>query len=252
MNDCLEDLVSSRRTLIIASNRGPVTFTRNEDGEIEFQRGSGGLVTALTGLARQIDATWIACAQTEEDTIWEKGEIPLRGGTSTIRVQFISPDPDAYEGYYNVISNPLLWFLQHSMWDLPRAPIINRATWHAWEEGYMAINRLFAEKIAEQIQEISRPALVMLQDYHLYLVTRFLHEMTDPHEAPITTHFVHIPWPGPEYWGILPPAMRQSILVSLCAVDLLGFQTREDGGRIPLRDWRNCWRPQADPADRPD
>lgn len=244
MNDCLEDLINSRRTLIIASNRGPVTFTRNEAGEIEFQRGSGGLVTALTGLARQIDATWIACAQTEEDTIWERGEIPLAGGTSTIRVQFISPDPEAYEGYYNVIANPLLWFLQHSMWDLPRAPIINRATWYAWEEGYMAINRLFAEQIVENLQQISRPALIMLQDYHLYLVARFIHEMADPQETPVTTHFVHIPWPGPEYWGILPPAMRQSILVSLCAVDLLGFQTREDG----LNFLRTCesYLPNAD------
>jgi len=41
-------------------------------------------------------------------------------------------------------------------------------------------------------------------------------------------HFVHIPWPGPEYWGILPPTMRQAILDGLCGVDLLGFQTRED------------------------
>jgi trehalose 6-phosphate synthase len=43
------------------------------------------------------------------------------------------------------------------------------------------------------------------------------------------THFVHIPWPGPEYWGILPPTMRQEILEGLCGADLVGFQTKEDG-----------------------
>jgi trehalose 6-phosphate synthase len=48
-------------------------------------------------------------------------------------------------------------------------------------------------------------------------------------EWPTTLHFVHIPWPGPEYWSILPPEMRQAILEGLCAVDILGFQTREDG-----------------------
>ena len=41
-------------------------------------------------------------------------------------------------------------------------------------------------------------------------------------------HFIHIPWPGPDYWRILPGTMRQAIFDSLCALDLLGFQTRED------------------------
>lgn len=229
MRDCLGDLIEERRTLIIASNRGPVTFERDEDGEIKFERGTGGLVTALTGLARQIDASWIACAQTEADSAWKEGKIPLDGEQNIIRVKFISPDPDSYEGYYNVIANPLLWFLQHSMWDLPRAPIINRATWQAWEHGYLALNHQFAERIAEHVRAIQKPALVMLQDYHLYLVGRFLHDLLEPEERPTTTHFIHIPWPGPQYWGILPPAMRQPIIGSLCAVDLVGFQTREDG-----------------------
>jgi len=41
-------------------------------------------------------------------------------------------------------------------------------------------------------------------------------------------HFIHIPWPGAEDWGLLPSKMRTAILDGLCAVDLLGFQTRED------------------------
>jgi trehalose 6-phosphate synthase len=229
MIDCLEDLIQTRRTLIIASNRGPITLHRNDAGELEFERGSGGLVTALTGVARQIDATWIACAQTEEDREWREGVIPLSGDEHTIRMKFISPDPDAYEGYYDVIANPLLWFLQHSMWDLPRMPIIDRGTWQAWEEGYLTINRQFAERIADHLQTIQKPTLIMLQDYHLYMVGRFLSDLIPAEARPTTIHFVHIPWPGPEYWGILPPAMRQPIIGSLCAIDLLGFQTREDG-----------------------
>jgi trehalose 6-phosphate synthase len=115
------------------------------------------------------------------------------------------------------------------MWDVPRAPVIDRAVWEAWEDGYVAVNRLFAEMIAEQVRATSRPTLVMLQDYHLYLVARFLRTNMSPRKRPTLLHFVHIPWPGPEYWRILPPAMRQAILDGLCAVDLLGFQTREDG-----------------------
>jgi trehalose 6-phosphate synthase len=115
------------------------------------------------------------------------------------------------------------------MWDVPRAPVINRATWQAWEHGYVAINRLFADAIAAQVLENPRPTLVMLQDYHLYLVARFLRQKLRPKERPTVLHFVHIPWPGPEYWRILPPDMRQALLDGLCAVDVLGFQTQEDG-----------------------
>lgn len=221
------DLLENR-ALIIAANRAPVTFEEAEDGSLQFQRGGGGLVTALTDLCRHTDAAWIACAQTEADSIWQGGSVPLPNG-STIQVQFLSPDALAYEGYYNVIANPLLWFLQHSMWDVPRAPVINRATWDAWENGYVAVNRLFAEAIARQVRASSQPALVMLQDYHLYLVARFLREMLRPAERSPVLHFVHIPWPGPEYWRVLPPTMRRDILDGLCAVDVLGFQTSDDG-----------------------
>jgi trehalose 6-phosphate synthase len=217
------------RALIIAANRGPVTFERAKDGSLQYQRGGGGLVTALLGMCRHTEATWIACAQTDGDAVWREGNVPLSDQGHAIQVQFLSPEASAYEGYYNVIANPLLWFLQHSMWDVPRAPVIDRATWQAWKDGYVVVNRMFAEAIARQVRATSRPTLVMLQDYHLYLVARLLRERMRRRERPTLLHFVHIPWPGPEYWGILPPAMRQAILEGLCGVDVLGFQTREDG-----------------------
>ncbi|RLC67792.1 MAG: trehalose-6-phosphate synthase [Chloroflexi bacterium] len=218
----------SNRALVIAANRGPVTFDVDEDGSLHFQRGEGGLVTALTSLCRHADATWIACAQTEADATWQAGSVTLEDG-SDVRVRFIVPEPAAYEGYYNVIANPLLWFLQHSMWDVVLSPVIDRLTWDAWKEGYVAINRLFAQAIAEQVLSTPLPTLVMLQDYHLYLTARFLREVMDPADRPIILHFVHIPWPGPEYWSILPPEMREAVLRGLCAVDVLGFQTELDG-----------------------
>jgi trehalose 6-phosphate synthase len=217
----------SNRALIIAANRGPITLETDQDDSLQFRYGEGGLVKALLGLCRHADTTWIACARTEADALWQSGRVTMEDGND-IHVRFLSPEALAYEGYYNVIANPLLWFLQHSMWDVPRAPVIDRATWRAWEEGYVAVNRLFAAAIAEQVRATPSPALVMLQDYHLYLVARFLRKSLQPRERPTTLHFVHIPWPGPEYWRILPPAMRQAILDGLCAVDLLGFQTRED------------------------
>jgi trehalose 6-phosphate synthase len=221
----------ANRSLVIAANRGPVISETDENGLLQFKRaGGGGLVTALLGLCQRTTVTWVACARTEADAAWKEGEVALGedlGGT--VHMRFLSPNPAAYHGYYNVIANPLLWFLQHSMWDVPRDPIIDRVTWQAWEQGYVAVNRMFAEAIARQVLAASHRPLVMLQDYHLYLAGRFLRERLKRRQRPTLLHFVHIPWPGPEYWRILPPAMRQEILDSLCAADVLGFQTREDG-----------------------
>jgi trehalose 6-phosphate synthase len=217
------------RALIIAANRAPVSFDRAEDGTLQSQRGGGGLVTALAGLCRYTDATWIGCAQTETDAELGTADVSFWDDESSIRVRFLAPDPEAYERYYNVIANPLLWFLQHSMWDVPRAPLIDRTTWLAWQEGYVAVNQLFAQAIAAQVRAMGRPTLVMLQDYHLYLTARFLREEMERRERPTLLHFIHIPWPGPEYWRILPRTMRQAILDGLCALDVLGFQTNEDG-----------------------
>jgi trehalose 6-phosphate synthase len=218
----------ANRALIVGANRGPVTSDTGEDGGLRFEYREGGLVKALLGLCRHVDITWIACVETEADALWQSGSIAMSDG-SEIRLQFLSPEVSTYEGYYHVIANPLLWFLQHSMWDVPRAPVIDRTTWQAWEDGYVAVNQLFAEAIAERVRATSSPTLVMLQDYHLYLTGRFLRQELRPKERPTLVYFVHVPWPGPEYWRILPPAMRRAILDGLCAVDLLGFQTREDG-----------------------
>jgi trehalose 6-phosphate synthase len=141
--------------------------------------------------------------------------------------------------------------LQHSIWDFSRTPTLNRETWQAWEEGYVAVNRLIANAVVDQVRKNKRPSLVMLQDYHLYLAPRMIEQalssgemhstwngtksrsrkhrqQRDLQQDTIITHFIHIPWPGPEDWGLLPGRMREAILDGLCAADLIGFQTRED------------------------
>jgi trehalose 6-phosphate synthase len=89
------------------------------------------------------------------------------------------------------------------MWDVPRAPIIDKTTWDAWENGYLAVNKQFAEAIVSHVRSLKDAPLVMLQDYHLYLVARMVRSRMRPKERPTIMHFIHIPWPGPEYWGIL-------------------------------------------------
>ena len=223
----LRDEYFGKRPIIVAANRAPVVFERAPDGEFSYSRGAGGLVTALSALAQYLPAIWIACARTQADAEWGQGKIELANGHE-IQVQFINPSLDAYDSYYNVIANPLLWFLQHSMWDLPRYPVINKKTWDAWNDGYQAVNRMFAETIVKISQQTDERPLVMLQDYHLYLAGTYVREMLPRKNCPTLMHFTHIPWPGPEYWRILPPTMRQAILEGMCHMDVLGFQTKDD------------------------
>ncbi len=230
VTDCnLITQILQDRSLIIASNRGPVSFQKDETGQVETRRGSGGLVTALSGLANLAEAHWIATANTEEDRRWDHGPVSLDRSERTIDVRFLAPSEAAYEGYYNGIANPLLWFLQHSMLDISRSPSITEKTWQDWREGYVAVNEMFARNIAAQVRASARPSLVMLQDYHLYLTPRMLRNLLPNRSRYTLMHFIHIPWPGAEDWGLLPSKMRNAILDGLLAVDLLGFQTREDG-----------------------
>ncbi len=118
--DSVQEDILGDRDLVIVSNRGPFSFQFDEHERLAYQRSGGGLVTALLGLANQVESTWVACAAGEGDRQWEEGKVPLEGGQ--VQVKFIQPDMEAFEGYYGMISNPLLWFLQHSMWDFAHAP----------------------------------------------------------------------------------------------------------------------------------
>jgi trehalose 6-phosphate synthase len=121
--------------LIIVSNRGPLQFERDEAGERTLQRGGGGLVTALSGLVSHRDALWIASAMTDEDIAVSEEREPaeLSIGGIDYRVQLVGSDPDAYDRFYNVIANPILWFVQHYLWDLSNAPDIRQEELDAWD-----------------------------------------------------------------------------------------------------------------------
>ena len=218
------------RVLIIASNRGPVTFSHQDDGTFSARKGSGGVVTAVTAVAQEYQPIWIAAAMTEGDRI--RAEVARRQGEGLIdfgsppefRLRFVVTDPDRYHKYYNVISNPLLWFLQHYLWDTPRSPDITHEIWDAWNDGYVEVNRRFADEILAACQECDGEPIVMLQDYHLYLCAGFIRK-----EKPnaILQHFVHIPWPDPDYWRLLPLSMRREICEGMLGNDIVGFQTEE-------------------------
>src|SRR6059058_3533452 len=191
--------MAERRKLIVVSNRGPVSYSR-QNGERVARRGGGGLVTALRGLVSHHDVTWIASAITDEDRAasHETIEETARDG-STFRLRLVSHDEAAYDWFYNVISNPMLWFLQHYLWEPAYTPSLDNALQHAWDEGYARVNTSFADAVIEEL-ELDPEAAVFFHDYHLYLAPRLVREQVPD---ALLAHFVHIPWPQTDYWHVL-------------------------------------------------
>ncbi len=210
--------------LIIVSNRGPAQFELGEDGQRTVRRGGGGLVTALSGLVKHRDALWIASAMTEEDVAVSEeagGAVELSLDGIEYRVALVGSDAQAYDRFYNVIANPILWFIQHYLWDLSNAPDIRQEELDAWDLGYQAVNRDIAEAVLRQIAGQEQP-LVMLHDYHLYTAPRMIREQR---QDAFLHHFVHIPWSQPDSWRVLPTRIRQAVFDGMLANDIIGFHT---------------------------
>ncbi|MCB9461551.1 MAG: trehalose-6-phosphate synthase [Anaerolineaceae bacterium] len=231
VNTAIESLLQEENPLIvIASNRGPYAFSQTEEGQFTSRRGAGGLVTALAALVERLDVLWVANALSEDDKAWASQHQNNIENVDGIDLKMVITEEDAYHQYYNIIANPLLWFIQHQMWNTPRDPSIDADIWSAWKDGYIAINRQFAQVIADSVkQELkkkSRPVYIFPQDYHLYLVPHFLRKFLG-HDVYIQP-FVHIPWPGPDAWRVLPSQMRNTLISSLLDSDNIGFQTQRD------------------------
>jgi len=193
----------------VVSNRGPVTYGR-ENAERVTRRGGGGLVTALRGLVAHHAVVVEAGGEAIEET--------LESGAS-FRLRLVAHDAVAYDWFYNVVSNPMLWFLHHYLWELAYTPSVDVALKNAWDRGYARVNEGFADAVVEEL-ELEPDSTVFLHDYHLYLVPRLVRERVPD---ALLAHFVHIPWPQTDYWNVLPKAMRRAIHDGLLANDVIGF-----------------------------
>jgi trehalose 6-phosphate synthase len=209
---------------IILSNRAPVEPLL--DGT--FAPGAGGLVKALTSLARAVNASWVAAARTktERDLAIQGKPVSWDAGADrAFPIYFADTDPEAYRLHYAVISNPMLWFAHHYLWNIATEPRIDRETYRAWFDGYWEVNASVADRAIEVARELPRRPLFLTQDYQLYLAPeRIRAELPNA----VMQHFVHVPWPEPRYFKVLPTAMREPIFRGLLANDIVGLQTSLD------------------------
>ncbi|MET0801956.1 MAG: trehalose-6-phosphate synthase [Actinomycetota bacterium] len=205
--------------VVVASNRGPVSFDRDARGRLTARRGTGGLVTALSGVFYRDDTTWVSAAMTDGDRAVALKGRRLEAGSNQ-RMRYVVLPSERYDGYYNEVSNRILWMVHHNLWDIPRSPMFDDGTQEAWQH-FVEANRAFAQALAD---ESDHDPVYLVQDYHLSLVPGMLRELVP--EAKIV-HFSHTPFAGGTYLRVLPETMRLGLLRGLAGADVLGFQAKQ-------------------------
>jgi len=199
--------------VLVASNRGPVSYEVRADGTLSARRGGGGLVSGLSAIGSDADALWVCSALSDGD------REAVRRGAGEAGVRMLDIPADVHADAYNGIANSVLWFVHHLLYQTPLEPVFDAEFRRQWAS-YETYNRAFAEALAE---EAAQGAAVVVQDYHLTLVPGMLRELRPDLRI---GHFSHTPWAPPEYFRMLPDDIAEQVLRGMLGADRLGFLTR--------------------------
>lgn len=199
--------------VLVASNRGPVSYEVRDDGSLHARRGGGGLVSGLSAIGPDAGALWVCSALGDGD------REAVRRGVGESGVRMLDIAADVHADAYNGIANSVLWFVHHMLYQTPLEPVFDAEFRRQWAS-YEAYNRSFAEALA---QEAAEGAAVLVQDYHLTLVPGMLRELRPDVRI---SHFSHTPWAPSEYFRMLPDDIAGQVLRGMLGADRLGFLTR--------------------------
>ncbi|MFG2791587.1 trehalose-6-phosphate synthase [Streptomyces sp. NPDC048419] len=199
--------------VLVASNRGPVSYEVQDDGSLSAKRGGGGLVSGLSAIGPDVDALWVCSALSDGD------REAVRRGVGEDGVRMLDIPAGVHADAYNGIANSVLWFVHHLLYQTPLEPVFDAEFRRQWAS-YEIYNRAFAEALAEEAAE---GAAVLVQDYHLCLVPGMLRELRPDLRI---GHFSHTPWAPAEYFRLLPDDIAGQVLRGMLGADRLGFLTR--------------------------
>ncbi|MCX5246925.1 trehalose-6-phosphate synthase [Streptomyces sp. NBC_00201] len=199
--------------MLVASNRGPVSYEVREDGSLLAKRGGGGLVSGLSAIGPDAGALWVCSALSDGD------REAVRRGEGEAGVRMLAVPADVHADAYNGIANSVLWFVHHMLYQTPLEPVFDAEFRRQWAS-YETYNRAFAEALAEEAAE---GAAVLVQDYHLCLVPGMLRRLRPDLRI---GHFSHTPWAPVDYFRMLPDDIAEQLLRGMLGADRLGFLTR--------------------------
>jgi trehalose 6-phosphate synthase len=188
---------SPRASVVVASNRGPVSFAQADDGALTLKRGGGGLVSGLSGAMSSLDTIWVCAALSDADRTAARrapgGRLDLAGHETNGPVHMLEIDPGTFSRAYNAVANSTLWFVHHLLFDAASRPVFNGRFRREWAS-YRLYNQTFADALAANA---TPGAKVIVQDYHLTLTPHLVRERRPDL---LIGHFSHTPW-----WGSWAP-----------------------------------------------
>ncbi|MEV5527936.1 alpha,alpha-trehalose-phosphate synthase (UDP-forming) [Streptomyces prunicolor] len=203
---------SGAAQVLVASNRGPVSYEVGDDSSLRAKRGGGGLVSGLSAIGPDAGALWVCSALSDGD------REAVRRGVGEDGVRMLDIPADVHADAYNGIANSVLWFVHHMLYQTPLEPVFDAEFRRQWAS-YETYNRAFAEALA---QEAAEGAVAIVQDYHLCLVPGMLRELRPDLRI---GHFSHTPWAPADYFRMLPDDIREQLLTGMLGADRLGFLT---------------------------
>lgn len=207
---------SPTRPIVVASNRGPVTFSFVNNETPIAKRAGGGLASAIGNAIINTDSMWLAAATSKADSqVAASGVVEAEG----FRLRLLDIEPDTYSAYYNTISNGTLWFLNHGLFDATRRPRYDRH-WHAAWELFKKVNSTFSQALVEQAPE---NALVLVHDYHLSLVGK---EVSAKRADIATIYFHHTPFCRADELAMLPETVSLELMSGLNGFSACGFHAQ--------------------------
>lgn len=206
-------------SVVFASNRGPLSFVKMGAG-FATKDAAGGASPALDAVARRLGsrAEWITAAVSDTDR-----EAVAAGAADHLidrlgyPLFFVDIDADTYHRFYNEVSNRMLWFANHCLWDEVDLKDFGPRELNAWRDAYEPVNRKFAEMIADTASD---DALVLIQDYHLSTTPAHVRRLRP--ELP-SMHFTHSSFCGPQGLDRLPRPIPEEVIGGMLGADLVGF-----------------------------
>ena len=209
-------------SVVLASNRGPVSFVQ-ENGGFQMTRGAGGMAGALDPMARQLGdrAVWICATSSDEDRkALAAGAADGLSEELGYPVYLLDVEPDTYTQYYDVVSNRMLWFAHHCLWDELDIKDFGAEECDAFEGAYQPVNKRFADAILEVADPHS---IVLIQDYHLTTAPRFLRQARPDQ---VISHFTHSSFCGPEGLERIPSPIPRLVIEGMLGADLVGLHVK--------------------------
>ena len=197
--------------LVVVSNRGPYRHETSR-GRERWVRSAGGLVAALDPVLQQRGGVWVSAKQAKDfDTI------TVPGPRLEYDLAYISLSKSTQRGFYEVVSNAVIWPLLHSF---PPTIRVGDAPW----KSYVTANKQFSDAALDSSHTSD---LIWVHDYHLMLVPQMLRQARSRVKI---GWFCHVPWPPAHLFGILP--WRKEILEGLLGANLIGFHVKEYVGHF--------------------